>query len=141
MIKRTLIFCCFMLTYSCSTSALAQFINLELKIEPELSATVEQSLNFGTQVTNSGATKINLGDLSMGIFSIRAFSNQKIHVALTYPDHLINNNPKLEDQIPLELAISYNNSGNNSYQNSTVLNDNTGSIQISKGLNISKEMW
>ncbi|HCT52926.1 MAG TPA: hypothetical protein DF712_10735, partial [Balneola sp.] len=44
-----------------NNSVNAQFINLQLRIEPELSATVEQSLDFGTQVTNFGTRTIALG--------------------------------------------------------------------------------
>jgi hypothetical protein len=111
-------------------SAQAQFINLQLKIEPELSATVEQDLDFGTQVTNSGRTEVQLGDVNMGIFSIRAFHTQNLYMSLQYPESLENNAPGVEAEIPLELSMSYNNSGTNTPANSSALSDNNGYISI-----------
>lgn len=118
--------------------AYAQFINLQVKVEPELSATVEQPLNFGTQVTNSGQTAINLGDLNMGIFSIRAFSNQLVFVELEYPDHL--SLADGNDIIPMFLELSYNNSNENIYANARPLNENHGLIKVSE-LDNAEGLW
>lgn len=116
----------------------AQFINLQVKVEPELSATVEQPLDFGTQVTNSGQTAINLGDLNMGIFSIRAFSNQLVFVELEYPDYLSLTDGN--DTIPMYLELSYNNSNENVYANARPLPENNGLIKISEHDN-SEGLW
>lgn len=110
--------------------AQAQFINLQLKVEPELSATVEQNLDFGTQVTNSGRTEIQLGDVNMGVFSIRAFHTQNLYLTLQYPELLQSENPENEDEIPLELEMAYNNRGNNIPANARMLLDNSGLISI-----------
>ncbi len=108
----------------------AQFINLQLKVEPELSATVEQDLDFGTLVTNSGRTEIQLGDVNMGVFSIRAFHTQNVYLNLQYPDVLRHDNPAISQEIPLQLSMSYNNTGNNNAINSTALSANNGYLSI-----------
>lgn len=108
----------------------AQFINLQIKVEPELSATVEQDLDFGTQVTNSGRTEIQLGDVNMGVFSIRAFHTQNLYLTLQYPEQLINENPAVDDNIPIELDMAYNNRGNNNPANASFLPDNSGLVSI-----------
>ncbi|MEX0723637.1 MAG: hypothetical protein WD357_09475 [Gracilimonas sp.] len=118
------------LIFAFTVSAQAQFINLQLKVEPELSATVEQDLDFGTQVTNSGRTEVQLGDINMGIFSIRAFHTQNLYMSLQFPESLENNAPGIEAEIPLELSMNYNNSGTNSPANSTPLTENNGYISI-----------
>lgn len=113
-------------TYYCQ----AQFINLQLKIEPELSASVEQDLDFGTLISNSGRTEIQLGDVNMGVFSIKAFHTQNVYLNLEYPDVLRHDNPAVRDEIPLQLSMSYNNTGNNSAANSTSLATNNGFVSI-----------
>ncbi|MEQ8525862.1 hypothetical protein [Gracilimonas sp.] len=119
-----------LLVISLSPITKAQFINLQLKIEPELSATVEQDLDFGTLVTNSGRTEIQLGDVNMGVFSIRAFHTQNVYLNLQYPEVLRNENPAISDEIPLQLNMSYNNTGNNNAINSAPLTANSGFISI-----------
>lgn len=124
-------------------AASAQFINIELSVEPEISASVEQNLDFGTQVINSGRNEISLGDLSMGIFSIKAYYSQNVYLTLDYPRALTHLNPAIENEIPLELSISYNNSGNNDFSEATPLVNNNGLIAIhdnTEGLS-SNEVW
>ena len=118
----------FISLFSCSIQA--QFINLQLKVEPELSATVEQDLDFGTLVTNSGRTEIQLGDVNMGVFSIRAFHTQNIYLNLQYPEVLRSDDPEINEEIPLQLGMSYNNSGDNNAINSTNLVANNGFVSI-----------
>lgn len=130
MIKSPLIIFTFVFFIGINLPANAQFVNLQITVEPELSATVEQDLDFGTLLTNSGRTNISLGDVKMGVFSIRAFHTQNIYLSLEYPQHLINSDTKIEDRIPLELSISYNNSGENLPANSKVLPDNEGFLTI-----------
>jgi hypothetical protein len=110
----------------------AQFINLRLTVEPELRATVIQPLDFGTQITNSGRTSIELGDANMGIFSVRAYHTQNIFIDLQYPDALENNEPGVTADIPLELGMSFNNSGTDNPQNSTPLPLNEGLVSITQ---------
>ncbi|MAL16722.1 MAG: hypothetical protein CL670_08890 [Balneola sp.] len=120
----------FLFALSLSPIAHAQYINLQLKIEPELSATIEQDLNFGTQVTNSGRTEIQLGDVNMGVFSIKAFHTQNVYLNLHYPNALSNDNPAIDSDIPLELNLAYNNTGTNNANNSNPVPSNGGFISI-----------
>ena len=122
----------FLILLIATSTTSAQFINLRLTIEPELRATVIQPLNFGTQVTNSGRTEIQLGDANMGIFSIRAFHTQNIYIELQYPEALENNEPRITANIPLELGMAYNNSGSDNPQNSTTLPLNEGLVSITQ---------
>ena len=121
----------------------AQFINLQIKIEPELSATVEQDLDFGTLISNSGRSEIQLGDVNMGIFSIRAYHTQNVYINLLYPDALLNENPAFEDDIPLELTLAYNNSGVDNALNSTPLDANNGFVSIHENTDLddSNDIW
>lgn len=114
------------------SAASAQFINLRLTIEPELRATVVQPLDFGTQITNSGRTTIELGDANMGIFSVRAYHTQNIYIDLQYPEALENNAPGVVADIPLELGMSFNNTGTENPQNSTPLPLNEGLVSITQ---------
>jgi hypothetical protein len=120
-----------------------QFINLQLKVEPELSASVEQDLDFGTLVANSGRTEIRLGDVNMGIFSIRAYHTQNVYIMLNYPDALSNNAAGTEAEIPLELNMAYNNTGNNNALNSEILPTNSGFVSIHENTEIENrnDIW
>ena len=118
----------------------AQFMNIQISIEPELSAEVEQVLTFGNVISNSGILEIKLGDLSTGIFSIRAIRSQSLYIQLIHPNALLRvNNPT--DQIPLSLQISYNNSGNNNVSNAQVLEGSSGAIIIDGSEKNSGEFW
>ncbi len=109
----------------------AQFINLQLKVEPELTASVERELNFGELITNSGETYIELGDLNMGIFSIRALNTQNLYISLDAPDYLYPEATTLnDDRIPLDLRISINNTDTNNPDNSVELIENEGYIPV-----------
>lgn len=121
---------CLALLFGISTSLQAQFINLQLTVESELSATVEQDLDFGALVSNTGRTEINLGDVNMGIFSIRAFHTQNLYLTLQYPDQLESENTAIGDEIPIQLEMAYNNRGNNNSANAIRLPDNSGLISI-----------
>lgn len=132
MIKRLpLILICFFTLFG-STTSFAQYINLRLTVEPELRASVLQPLDFGVQVTNSGRTEIQLGDANMGVFSIRALYTQNVYIELQYPDALKNNEPGVTANIPLELNMSYNNTGSDNPQNSTPLPLNSGLVSIAE---------
>ncbi len=131
------------LTHSWAEQVYGQFINLQLRVEAELSATVEQNLSFGTQITNSGRKVIQLGDVSMGIFSIRAFRTQNVYINLEYPDALIATQAQIDDEIPLELNLSYNNTGKNTISNSTPLPANNGVVSVHESTQpeLDNELW
>ncbi|SMO82094.1 hypothetical protein [Gracilimonas mengyeensis] len=128
----------------CWTPAEAQFVNLQIRVEPELSAEVQQELDFGTQITNSGRSQIGLGDVNMGIFSIRAYYTQNVYLNLTFPDALIHSNPAIDQEIPMELSISYNNSGLNRPSESTPLPSEGGLVAIHENttnLTSTSDIW
>src|SRR5690554_834628 len=113
-----------------SQTTTAQFINLNFTVKSELSVTVQQHLNFGSVVSNSGEHSINLGDLNAGIFAIRAYHTQNIFVEMNTPKFLVNENINSTDQIPITLHASYSNSGLNNPKSSTSLINNTGYLPI-----------
>ncbi len=108
----------------------AQFINIQIIVEPELTAKVEQELRFGNIVSNSGLTDVDLGDTNMGIFSIKALYTQSVYIELNFPDFLENTDPAFDDTIPLFLEIAYNNSGVENIRSSKFLTNNEGFISI-----------
>ncbi|MBO6586092.1 MAG: hypothetical protein JJ953_08320 [Gracilimonas sp.] len=141
MIKK--IFSIITISFLLSINAKAQFINLQLKIEPELSATVEQNLDFGTLISNTGITEIQLGDVNMGVFSIRAFYTQNVYINLEYPEVLVNGQTGNNQEIPLSLSMSYNNSGTNSISSSSPIPSSGGMVSIHDNTNLtnSNEIW
>lgn len=105
-------------SFSITHITAAQFINLQLKIEPELSATVVNDLNFGRIATNFGLKSVDIGDPNMGIFTIRAFRNQRVFIQLVNPNELKHENPAIGEGIPVLLQASVNNQGEDDYRNS-----------------------
>lgn len=129
MIKKVLVIAVFWgISFSTSKNSLGQFINIQLNIEPELSTKVEQSLNFGIQVTNSGLSNVDIGDPGMGVFSIRALYTQSVRLQLMYPDSLVSE--FVDDTIPLQLSASYSNFGKDDPYNSIPLINNTAYVTI-----------
>ena len=119
----------------------AQFINLQITIEPELSATVEKNLNFGTLISGSGYQEIKLGDINMGVFSITALNTQNIYIDLEYPEALESSDPSIDASIPLDLKLAYNNSGEDNPIESLLLENHYGfiPIHIENGKSISEQ--
>lgn len=118
----------------------AQFINLQITIEPELSAEVEQVLDFGEVISNSGIKEIQLGDLNTGVFSIRAIRSQSLYIELNHPDALYRKNNQI-DQIPLQLQVSYNNTGSNNISNAQLLEGSSGTLTVGGSENSSGNFW
>lgn len=114
------------------SSVLAQFINLQIRIEPELSAAVEQELDFGTFAINAGEQFIGISDVNAGIFSVRAYYTQNVYVELILPEELNHINPAISDAIPIDLQIAYNNKGNRSSGEALVLDNNQGMLPINE---------
>ncbi len=113
----------------------AQFLNFQISIEPELSATVERELNFGTVITNSGEKYIELGDVDMGIFRIRAYYTQNIFVSFTPPEALRHINPAVDEEIQLDLNIAYNDISRN-VRDALKLDDNIGFLSFDSNFNV-----
>ncbi len=126
-----------------SPNTFAQFINLNINIEPELSVTVEQNLNFGTLVANSGIHTIPLGAINSGVYSIRAYHTQNIYITLNSPDFLINENSNSVDRIPITLNAAFNNSGIDNQKLATSLEGDTGYFPVHKpsSSNLNTDVW
>lgn len=107
----------------------AQFIDLTLEIDSEITARTEQPLNFGTLSTNSGRRSINLGSINMGIFSITALENQVLLVNMNKPKQLQHDNPAINDIVPIQLFSRYGYSPQN-FQDSMPLAEGTGTIKV-----------
>lgn len=110
--SRVILFLIFVLIFS-SESVKGQFINLQIRVEPELSAQVEQNLDFGSIISNSGEKNISLGDLNMGVFNVRMLTAQNVFVELLFPDNLISITPGNSAQIPINLEMAYSDNGIN----------------------------
>lgn len=112
------------------TTVYAQFVNVDLEIDPEIKAVVINPIEFPEVVINSGRVSIGLGEPTMGVFGITAFSTQTISIQITYPDYLSSNSGSENDRIPIEINSYYNNRGNNDYRSALPLENNTGVISI-----------
>lgn len=112
-----------------TSPSVAQFIDLQLDIDPEITAQTEQPLDFGTITTNSGRNMIELGSVNMGIFSITALENQLLLVTLDKPTELRHSNSDINETIPLELFSRYGFSAQN-HEDSEPLPDATSTIRV-----------
>lgn len=104
----------------------AQFIDLNLNIEPKLEARTEQPLDFGIMQSNSGRTTIELGSPGMGIFSITAMENQLLFVSLDMPEELRHDNPAIRDVIPFDMRARYGFSAETPHNSFVLPNGSTG---------------
>lgn len=102
-------------------SVSGQFLNVQIDVIPEIETLVEQPLDFGQIVTNSGLQQIELGDPNMGIFRIRALRAQRLFISLDSDEELRSQNPGNSQTIPIELQASYTQNGIDNYQSSTPL--------------------
>ncbi len=107
----------------------AQFIDLQLEVDSEVTTSTEQPLDFGTLTTNTGRSAIGLGSINMGVFSISALENQVLLVTLDKPTELHHGNPAIDDVVPLELQARYGYSSQN-YQASYPLAETTTNIKV-----------
>lgn len=124
---------CFYL-FITGTAAKAQFINLEFDVKAELTAVVNQDLDFGTVVKNSGTHYVDLEDINAGIFAIRAFMAHNIFVVIDTPTHLSYTEGDQEYKIPLNLYSAYNNTGIDNPLVAVPLQNNMGFIpQLASG--------
>lgn len=118
--------------FFCSTvPAAAQFISLDINIEPELSVSVEQPLDFGLLTANTGRHSIALGDVNMGVFAVRAYRTQNIFLSVSFPDILTDQTGESADQIPVFLEAAYNNTGSDDPFGSLPLAEISGAVPVS----------
>jgi hypothetical protein len=85
----------------------AQFIDLQLEVEPKITAETLRQLNFGPVVTNTGRRMIALGDVNMGVFSITALENQVLLFDVQTPRNLRHEDPGVTDRIGLDVYMRY----------------------------------
>lgn len=86
----------------------AQTVNFNIDVQPELGVEVLQDLNFGTVVTNSGTHQIELGNPQMGVFKIRALAAQSAILTLQKPEQLTQaDDQDTTNTIPLTLDAAY----------------------------------
>lgn len=123
-----LLFLPFLLTAP-AENGYSQFLDLELDVDSELTATTERPLHFGTLSPNSGRVEIPFGAVNMGIFSIRALELQNLVVSIDMPEELHHDNPAVEEAVPLDLQARYGYSPQN-YQTSEPLPELTSSITV-----------
>ncbi|GAB5408495.1 MAG: hypothetical protein BalsKO_08600 [Balneolaceae bacterium] len=125
----------FIIAYSSFNQEInAQFLSLQLNIEPELQTTIEQELDFGVIPSNAGQVDVALGDLNMGIFRIRAFRTQNIYLSLDHPNALIHDNESNDDEIPVELFMAYSYNNNEDYLSAIEIPDNQTYLPITENV-------
>lgn len=122
-------------------SIAAQFLNIQLDVEPEVETLVEQPLNFGEVITNSGRQVINLGDANMGIFRINALNAQHLILQLQSDEQLVHADEEIEQTIPIEIEASFTNNGENDYRISTPLDQNFSDITIEAPPQSPESVW
>ena len=108
----------------------AQYIDMEITIESELSTSVEQNLDFGKYASNAGKVSIAFGDQNMGIVGIRALKNQNLFIEFIPPTVLKSANSDNTYTIPVSLSIDYDNSGQNNINNARPLKNNREWVAI-----------
>lgn len=92
----------------------AQFLNIQIDVEPRADAQVERSLDFGTIVANSGLVNFELGDPGMGIFAIRALRTQRMLFSFEVPDYLHHDGS--DNRIPAGFQLAITDTGVNDYR-------------------------
>lgn len=134
-------FCTLCFSLLLCTTSTAQYINIQIELEPELEAAVLSELNFGNIIVNSGAKKINLGDPSMGIFSINAINSQILRFELRSTNTLKHLNPEIKAFIPIDLQAAYNNSGVNKPEEATPFNGENMYLQVNENARKDRFEW
>lgn len=119
----------------------AQYINIQIELEPELEASVLSELNFGDIIVNSGQKNINLGDPSMGIFSVTAINSQILRLELQSTNILKHLNPEVKASIPIDLQAAYNNSGTNDPDRATPFDNDNMYLQVNKDAQKDRFEW
>ena len=114
----------------CNGTVKGQFVNVDLDIEPELKTVVINPIEFPEVVINSGLITIGLGEPTMGVFGITAFSTQTVNIRVSYPEYLTKDSGEEKDRIPIEINSYYNNRGNNDYRRALPLQNNTAVISV-----------
>lgn len=108
----------------------AQFLNIQIDVEPEVETLVDRSFNFGQIVVGSGFNEVPLGAPGMGIFQIRALRTQRILISLESDETLRHTDPNVDASIPIELSASFTNNGVEDFRTSTPFSNFTENIVL-----------
>lgn len=119
----------------------AQFLDIQIDINPEVDTRVIQPLDFGQLMAGTGYHQIQLGSPEMGIFHVRALRTQRLLLNLTADDELVQNNPEVEASIPIELFANYTNFGIDNYRQSTQMGSLIEDVVIEGPPNNPEAAW
>ncbi|MEX1213061.1 MAG: hypothetical protein WEA36_09465 [Balneolaceae bacterium] len=106
----------------------AQFLSIQIDVEPDVVAQTVRPLDFGQIPTGSGEVRISLGDSQMGIFSIHAIQTQRLLVTLEQPEFLTHE--RLDARIPLTLQMAYTEFGINDFSQATPIGQENEEIIV-----------
>ena len=119
----------------------AQFLNIQIDVEPSVDTVVQQRLDFGQMIAGSGLREIPLGSPNMGVFHIRALRTQRMLISIDADPALIHANPNINATIPLEIFANYTNDGIDNYRASNALSDQLEMILVETPDNNPDAMW
>lgn len=121
--------------------SLAQFLNIQIDVEPSVDAIVEQRLDFGQMIAGSGLQEIPLGSPNMGVFHIRALRTQRMLISIDADPALIHANPNINASIPMEIFANYTNDGIDNFRATNALSDQLEMIIVETPDNNPEAIW
>jgi len=119
----------------------AQFLNIQIDVEPSVDTVVEQRLDFGQMVAGSGLQEIPLGSPNMGVFHIRALRTQRMLISIDADPTLTHSNPNVAVSIPMLIYANYTNNGIDNFRISNALSDQLETIIVESPDNNPDAMW
>lgn len=123
------------------TESDAQFLNIQIDVEPSVDTVVQQRLDFGQMIAGSGLQEIPLGSPNMGVFHIRALRTQRMLISIDADPELIHANPNINASIPMEIYANYTNDGIDNFRASNALSDQLEMIIVETPDNNTEVMW
>lgn len=124
-----------------SVQVQAQFLNIQIDVEPSVDTDVEQRLDFGQLVGGSGVQEIPLGSPNMGVFHIRALRTQRMMISINADRELVHQNPNITASIPMQIFGNYTNDGVDNFRNSTALSDELEMIIVEPPPGNPESVW
>lgn len=119
----------------------AQFLNIQIDVEPSVDTEVQQRLDFGQLISGSGLQEIPLGSPNMGVFHIRALRTQRMLISIDADPSLTHSNPNINTSIPMEIFANYTNDGIDNFRNSNALSDELEMIIVEAPDNNPDAVW
>lgn len=123
------------------TESQAQFLNIQIDVEPSVDTVVEQQLDFGQMISGSGLQEIPLGSPNMGVFHIRALRTQRMLISIDADPALIHANPNINASIPMEIFANFTNDGIDNFRTSNALSDQLETIIVETPDNNPDATW